>query len=152
SVRKPSRPSMVSIEGRHSPPETRARRGTSTVKKHISKAERARINRKNAKRSTGPRTESGKRASSMNSYKHGLCAKKVALPNEDAALLQEKLAWWNETYKPEPPGECALIELAVTASVQRARSRRYLTAALTEQVLTAEKRWDEAREDDVLAL
>ena len=42
--------------------------------------------------------------------------------------------------------------MAVTASVQRDRSRRYLTAALSEQVLGAEKRWDEAREDEVLAL
>src|SRR3954467_3266002 len=42
--------------------------------------------------------------------------------------------------------------MAVSASVQRDRSRRYLTAALTEQVLNAEKRWDEAREDEVLSL
>src|SRR3954454_18706761 len=42
--------------------------------------------------------------------------------------------------------------MAVTASVQRDRSRRYLTAALSEQVLNAERRWDEAREDEVLAL
>src|SRR3954454_23971676 len=42
--------------------------------------------------------------------------------------------------------------MAVTASVQCDRSRRYLTAALSEQVLNAERRWDEAREDEVLAL
>src|SRR3954454_21619237 len=42
--------------------------------------------------------------------------------------------------------------MAVTASVQRDRSRRYLTAALSEQVMSAEKRWDEAREDEVVAL
>src|SRR4051812_5316205 len=78
--------------------------------------------------------------------------KKLALPVEDAALLEEKLRSWVEHYEPSTPGECELIEMAVTASVQRTRSRRYLTAALSEQVLGAEKRWDEAREDEVLVL
>src|SRR4051794_11618437 len=111
------------------------------MKKPLSPAKRARINRNNARKSTGPRTEAGKRSASMNSYKHGLRAKSLALPTEDAALLQEKLAWWNGHYRPDTPGECELIEMAVTASVQRDRSRRYLTAALTEQVLNAEKHW-----------
>src|SRR3954466_2634264 len=122
------------------------------MKKRLSKAERARINRNNARKSTGPRTEAGKKLASLNSYKHGLCMRSIALPVEDAALLQEKLAWWVEHYRPDTPGECELIEMAVTASVQRDRSRRYLTAALTEQVLNAERRWDEAREDEVLTL
>src|SRR4051794_35203629 len=122
------------------------------MKKPLSPAKRARINRNNARKSTGPRTEAGKKSASLNSYKHGLCAKAIALPSEDAALLQEKLQWWNDHYAPETPGERELVEMAVTASVQRDRSRRYLTAALTEQVLSAEKRWDEAREDEVLAL
>ena len=110
------------------------------MKKPLSPAKRARINRNNAQKSTGPRTEAGKRSASLNSYKHGLCAKTLALPSEDAALLQEKLAGWVEHYEPTTPGECELIEMAVTASVQRDRSRRYLTAALSEQVLSAEKR------------
>src|SRR3954469_19256733 len=122
------------------------------MKKPLSPAKRARINRENSRKSTGPRSEAGKRSASMNSYKHGLCAKSIALPAEDPALLQEKLRSWVEHYEPATPGECELIAMAVSASVQRDRSRRYLTAALTEQVLNAEKRWDEAREDEVLAL
>src|SRR3954462_6863681 len=122
------------------------------MKKPLSPPKRARINRNNAQRSTGPRTEAGKKSAYLNSYKHGLCAKTLALPVEDAALLEEKLAWWNDHYQPETPGECELIEMAVTASIQRSRSRRYLTAALSEQVLNAEKHWDEAREDEVLSL
>src|SRR3954452_9916948 len=122
------------------------------MKKPLSPAKRARINRHNAQKSTGPRTEAGKKSASLNSHKHGLCAKSLALPSEDAALLEEKLRSWVEHYQPATPGECELIEMAVTASVQRDRSRRYLTAALSEQVLNAEKHWDEAREDEVLAL
>src|SRR3954453_21967737 len=122
------------------------------MKKPLSPAKRARINRNNARKSTGPRTDAGKKSASLNSCKHGLCARSIALPAEDAALLEEKLRSWVEHYQPATPGECELIEMAVSASVQRDRSRRYLTAALSEQVLAPEKRWDEAREDEVLAL
>src|SRR3954454_22393500 len=110
------------------------------MKKPLSSAKRARINRNNARKSTGPRSEAGKRTSSMNSFKHGLCAKSIALPTEDAALLEEKLRSWVDHYRPDPRGECELIDMAAPASTQRARSRRYLTAALTEQVLNAERR------------
>ena len=59
------------------------------MKKPLSKAERARINRNNACKSTGPRTEDGKKSASLNSYKHGLCAKSIALPVEDASLREK---------------------------------------------------------------
>src|SRR3954463_504552 len=74
------------------------RSGDAPMKKRLTPAKRARINRNNAQKSTGPRSEAGKRSASLNSYKHGLCARTLALPTEDAALLQEKLAWWNEHY------------------------------------------------------
>jgi hypothetical protein len=38
-------------------------------------------NRRNAKRSTGPRTEKGKDASKLNAIRHGLLAKSVVVPN-----------------------------------------------------------------------
>ena len=41
-------------------------------------------NRLNAQRSTGPRTPAGKAKVSMNSLKHGLTARDVVLPNENA--------------------------------------------------------------------
>ena len=40
-------------------------------------------NKKNAHRSTGPKTSAGKAASSRNSLRHGLTAKTVILPGED---------------------------------------------------------------------
>jgi hypothetical protein len=40
-------------------------------------------NRANAQRSTGPRTEAGKAASSLNAATHGLCSRNVFLPGEN---------------------------------------------------------------------
>jgi hypothetical protein len=40
-------------------------------------------NRKNAQRSTGPRTPQGKASSSQNAATHHLCSTEVPLPNED---------------------------------------------------------------------
>ena len=40
-------------------------------------------NRANARRSTGPKTPSGKARSSMNAVKHGLTAKKIVIGDED---------------------------------------------------------------------
>jgi hypothetical protein len=42
-------------------------------------------NRRNAQQSTGPRTEAGKKTSSLNALRHGLTARVVVLPTEDLA-------------------------------------------------------------------
>ena len=41
-------------------------------------------NRRNALRSTGPRTAAGKLASSQNALRHGLTARRAFVPDEDA--------------------------------------------------------------------
>ncbi len=47
-------------------------------------------NRRNAQRSTGPRSERGKARSSRNALRHGLCARRVVLlPCEDPKDLKE---------------------------------------------------------------
>ena len=48
-------------------------------------------NARNAQHSTGPKSEAGKKRSSMNALKHGLTAAEAVLPNEDPAAYQEKL-------------------------------------------------------------
>ena len=44
-------------------------------------------NRRNAQKSTGPRTAEGKKRASLNALKHGMTAKTVVLPHESASRL-----------------------------------------------------------------
>ena len=46
-------------------------------------------NRRNARKSTGPRTQEGKNAVRLNTMKHGLLSQQVLLPEEDADALRE---------------------------------------------------------------
>jgi hypothetical protein len=45
-------------------------------------------NRRNAQQSTGPRTEIGKKTSSLNALRHGLTSRIVVLPTEDLAAYK----------------------------------------------------------------
>src|SRR5918994_4522742 len=49
----------------------------------------AQANRRNALKSTGPKTPEGKAAVRQNATKHGLLSQDVLLPEEDAAALEE---------------------------------------------------------------
>jgi hypothetical protein len=46
-------------------------------------------NRRNAQQSTGPRTEAGKKTSSLNALRHGLTSRVVVLPTEDLAAYSK---------------------------------------------------------------
>ncbi len=56
--------------------------------------------RKNAKKSTGPRTTEGKTNSSKNALKHGLMAQEVVIPGEDPAAFDRHLTNVENTYLP----------------------------------------------------
>ena len=60
----------------------------------LTQAQRAEINRRNARKSTGPRTDAGKAASRLNAMKHGLRAQTVPLPVEDPAELEALADEW----------------------------------------------------------
>src|SRR5579884_4034633 len=53
-----------------------------------SKKTRAAINRANAQKSTGPKTEQGQAVSSQNAFKHGIYSKAVIIPGEDPAKFE----------------------------------------------------------------
>ncbi|HLK19599.1 MAG TPA: hypothetical protein VKT81_11605 [Bryobacteraceae bacterium] len=77
---------------------------------------RATINRQNAQHSTGPRTEAGKRRSSLNALQHGLTATSAVLPSEDPAAYQQHCLNFRNEYQPATPTETHWVqELADTA-------------------------------------
>jgi len=94
-------------------------------------------NRRNAARSTGPKTPEGKARSRGNSYKHGLTGDGVVLPEEDAAEV-ERLA---RAFRAEldPPGEVGdvLVRRMATLAVRMDRCVGQETAALSARVRVA---------------
>jgi len=118
----------------------------------LSPEARREVYRKNAARSTGPKTEAGKARSRRNGLKHGLRAEVLALPNEDPALLALRNAAWNEYYAPQSPGAQHLVNLCVRASVLSDRVARYHDECVATQVNSAVRNWDDSRQDHVLGL
>jgi hypothetical protein len=89
---------------------------TSTLRPTSPKPQRAATNRANSTHSTGPRTESGKRRSSLNALSHGLTARTVVLPTEDPATYQRHIQQFLDEYAPATPTETQLVhEIANTA-------------------------------------
>ena len=81
-------------------------------------------NRRNAAKSTGPRTPEGKAASSQNRLAHGLCSAALILRGESAEefdlLRNEYLA----AYRPATPEEKILTDQLVEAQWRLNRARR----------------------------
>jgi len=71
-------------------------------------------NRRNARKSTGPRTPSGKAAASMNAVKHGLSARMPVIPGENEAEFQVYTAEWLEELQPAGPMEAFLAERIIS--------------------------------------
>lgn len=73
-------------------------------------------NRRNAERSTGPRSEAGKARVAQNGLKHGLCSRRVVLAGEDEAEFQALLDDLTARFRPEGETELALLREYAAAS------------------------------------
>ena len=80
--------------------------------------------RKNAQKSTGPRTPQGKARSSMNALKHGLMSRQVLLPDEDKKELEAFAGRIRNVLAPCGEMELLLTDRIITAAW---RLRRVLT-------------------------
>jgi hypothetical protein len=69
-----------------------------------------RANRLNAQKSTGPRTNAGKAASSKNALRHGLTAQQVVLEGEDVAMFQALRDRFLREFQPAGAMEEFLVE------------------------------------------
>jgi hypothetical protein len=67
-------------------------------------------NRRNALKSTGPTSVTGKAASSMNALKTGLHAKSLVLPSEKLADLEELIEDYYQHHRPASPDARGLVD------------------------------------------
>ncbi|MCK5175941.1 MAG: hypothetical protein KAR47_21280 [Planctomycetes bacterium] len=87
-------------------------------------------NRKNAQRSTGPRTPEGKATAAQNSLKHGLLARQALIATEDPAEFDLHRDQWLAELDPKGPTESLLVSRIITLSWRLKRSERVQTQAL----------------------
>ncbi len=88
-------------------------------------------NRRNAAKSTGPRTEHGRARSSRNALKHGLTAEQVVMLGEDPAAFEALRDDLYAHYEPTDPVAEHLVE-QVAACIWRLRRVPKIEAAIFE--------------------
>ena len=88
-------------------------------------------NRRNAKKSTGPRTTSGKDRSRRNALKHGLSAEQVVMLGEDPAAFEALRDDLYAHYRPADPVANNLVE-QVAACLWRLRRVPEIEAGIFE--------------------
>jgi hypothetical protein len=87
-----------------------------------------------AQKSTGPRTPEGKSRSRFNALKHGMTAKTLVLPDEDADVLQMRIETWIADLQPQNDVEQYLVEQAVQFSWRLDRAERAEVARLSHLI------------------
>jgi hypothetical protein len=112
---------------------------------------RAEANRRNAQKSTGPRTAAGKERARFNAVKHGMRAKTIVLPGEDTEVYQARLDAWTIDLKPGDDVERFLVGRAVQLSWQLERADRALAARAADARSAGASRLDDLA-DEVAAL
>ena len=111
-------------------------------------------NRRNAARSTGPKTNEGKQRSRQNAYRHGLTAETVICAfesAEDYARFEEKIT---SDYDPQTAVECQLV-LRVAALLWRLRRALAIETGLFDiqgKMLRARRRRKRQTRSDPLAV
>ncbi|MHB1559698.1 MAG: hypothetical protein ACYC61_19800 [Isosphaeraceae bacterium] len=113
---------------------------------------RVEANRRNARKSTGPRTQAGKDRSRFNAVSHGLRSKQLILPGEDPAALGARMQSWTSIIQPQDDIERYLVQRAVNVSWQLDRADRAWIARLRTHVAEAAINRSKAQADEVILL
>ena len=104
-------------------------------------ASQARINanKRNAQRSTGPKTEAGKARAKLNALKDGSHAKTVrrVLPQENAIELDQRINKWISDLNPRNDAERELVVQAAELAWTIDRTKRCETARMAKRVRQA---------------
>ncbi len=95
-------------------------------------------NRRNSRRSTGPKTRTGKAASKMNAMKHGLLAEQVVVRGENPVEFAGVLESLIDEFQPQGPLEEQLVERVAACMWRLRRLYRVEAGILTHESLTIE--------------
>jgi hypothetical protein len=113
---------------------------------------KAESNRRNAQKSTGPRTDAGKERARMNAVKHGLSAETPVLPDEDAAAFARHRDALLADMSPRGEVELVLAETFVSATWKRQRCERADTGLTTRNMQNADVEEDKQEQLRVISL
>ena len=91
-------------------------------------------NRRNAQRSTGPRTEEGKKAIRLNAVKHGMTAEIIVLGHESSIDYHEIRGALISDYAPATSRELMLVDQIAAGYWRTIRARRFETTLFDEQI------------------
>ncbi len=108
-------------------------------------------NRRNARKSTGPKTQAGKDRSRMNALKHGLCSEVVRVP-EDQEMVDSRARAWLHALKPQNAYHAWLLEEVAVLTFRVDRCARIERRARDVHSLKAEGSWDDDRRLEVEAI
>ncbi len=109
-------------------------------------------NRRNALRSTGPRTAEGKVRSRANALKHGLAAETELVVPAMASRAEARSALWVEEIRPATPVAGFALDCAVAASVRIEQCQEAFDAHAADHVARAALAWDVDRRAEAAAL
>jgi hypothetical protein len=90
--------------------------------------------RRNGRKSNGPTSAAGRRRSSLNALKHGLCSAKSVLPSEDPAEFRERIVDVHCSLVPRHPMEALLADDVAHTSWLYHRALRAQNARITKKI------------------
>ena len=97
-------------------------------------------NRRNAKRSTGPRSVEGKAVSRLNALKSGIDAHTHVIPGEDPAELEALAARYYDRWQPATPEEIFLLDAMIAADWLKRRMNKVEAELWADVIDTDEER------------
>ena len=109
-------------------------------------------NRRNAARSTGPKTDVGKQRSSRNAVTHGLRAENLIMVDEDPQELADRKEAWTASILPRDDVEQSAVDAAVEHEWLRDRARRAQAARIAANIANAGVEEAKRESDEVLRL
>jgi len=109
-------------------------------------------NRRNAQKSTGPKTPEGKARSRRNALKHGLSGAGAVLSLDDHDEIAERLESWRPSYRPETPQAEWYFRQLIVSSVRIDRCQRDEAVQLQYLSRRASGCWDDDRRAEAESL